>query len=143
MDCPDLPDWLSLCAFEDIVVRPSLGPELRNTLTRLQAGIWHSPMRAMCGESPGLGLSVRVAAQTFALRTGQVLTVVLMGVPAGMTAGQQKLTSLIGAYAAGFSDAKWARTRWFLAEADGSLAELKLQAHPDRRIWFLQEFDVR
>ena len=142
MDRGELPMWLDDTSFEAVVERPALGPELRAAVRQLQARVWHSPARLAPAGATGSAPPIRVCAQTAALPSGAVVTLVVLGMTRPVADRPRTLRTLIHAYSARFSDEKWRRTRWFLAEADGYLAELKLQAHPDRRIWFLQEFNV-
>ena len=142
MDHGELPVWLADTAFDAVLQRPRLGPELLLALRGLHAGIWHGSARLTPYAKAGAAEPVNVSAQTTVLPSGAIVTLVLLGLQRPVTDRPRLLRTQIRAYSARFSDEKWARTRWFLSEVDGSLAELKLQSSPDRRIWFLQEFSV-
>jgi hypothetical protein len=143
MDFGELPAWMGQRSFEDIVIRPAVSSELRAIVTGMQAGIWHSPVRMHLKGAPFLDDGVRVSALTMPLRSGCVLTLVMLGLAGALTNRQSTLHAVVRTYSARFSDEKWHRTRWFLAEANGALAELKLQASELRKIWFMQEFTIQ
>jgi hypothetical protein len=130
-------------SFEEIVTRPAVSDELRRLVVRMQAGIWQSPLRVDWKGRRVLDPAVRVAALTVPLRSGCVVTLAMLGLEAAVANRQATLRAVVGAYASSFSDQKWHRTRWFLAEADGELAELKLQSSQPRKIWFMQEFTIQ
>jgi hypothetical protein len=140
MACGDLPTWLEATEFEDIVGPPTLSPELRAVALGLRPEIWHSPVRWLALDEPSA--AIPVVALTMALSDCTVVTVVMLGLETTVADRSRRLRTVIQAYAASFSDEKWARARWFVADEVGDLSELKLQSEKGRQIWFLQEFNV-
>ena len=138
----ELPTWLESDSFEQIVARPAMTDELHQIVRGLQRAVWHSPARLMFGDRSCGATDLQTCALTLSLRSGTCLTVVMFGTNGNLTDRSRTLRRAIARYSMHFNAQKWVRSRWFVAEENGHLAELKLQSLPDRRVWFLQEFDL-
>lgn len=140
MDRGELPTWLDATTAEVVLEHPRLAIELRAILHELQRQVWYSSVRLTPkGEE---ATPFKVCARTVALSSGAVVTLVTLGLESPVANRPRTLRRVIHAYSGRFNQEKWNRTRWFLVEAGDGLAELKLQALPNRQIWFLQEFEI-